>query len=87
MLAKGDVRSILDPKLEGGNFDINTVWKFIEISMACVSTTSTNRPTMSRVAIELKECLTRNTTRKDGHIEVKYSKDSDEISEFSPVAR
>lgn len=93
MLAKGDIKSILDPNLEGGDFDINTVWKVVEISMACASKTSTNRPTMSGVAVELKECLTKKITGKDGHVEAEYSKDLEEmisknvISEFSPVAR
>lgn len=93
MLAKGDIKSIIDPQLKEGTFDINTVWKVIEISMACVSKSSTNRPTMNRVATELKECLTTKITRKDRHDEDEYSKDSVEmisrnmISEFSPLAR
>ncbi|PON84290.1 Mitogen-activated protein kinase kinase kinase [Trema orientale] len=94
MLAKGDVRSILDPKLEGGNFDINTVWKVIEIAMACVSTSSTKRPNMSLVAMELKECLTTNLTPKVGHEDAEISKDSDEMisqnmisQDMSPQAR
>ncbi|XP_030491454.2 putative leucine-rich repeat receptor-like serine/threonine-protein kinase At2g19230 isoform X1 [Cannabis sativa] len=92
MLSNGDIKSIIDPKLEGHNFDMNTVWKVIEIAMACVSRPSTNRPTMSIVASELKECLTRdNKTRKDAYVEgTDYSKDSYEmISEHisTPIAR
>ena len=73
-LTNGDIENILDPRLEGCHININTVWKAIEIAMACVSKTSTNRPTMSRVAIELKECLTTELDHKDGHDEVE-SKD------------
>uniref|UniRef100_A0A803QVV2 Protein kinase domain-containing protein n=2 Tax=Cannabis sativa TaxID=3483 RepID=A0A803QVV2_CANSA len=52
MLANGDVKSIVDPKLEG-NFEINSIWKAVEVGMACVS----KKLNMSQVVIELKECL------------------------------
>ncbi|GLT64161.1 hypothetical protein SLA2020_366700 [Shorea laevis] len=47
MLAKGDIQNIVDTRLRG-NFNINSVWKAIEIAIACVSPTSAKRPTMSR---------------------------------------
>ncbi|EXB74617.1 Putative leucine-rich repeat receptor-like protein kinase [Morus notabilis] len=78
MLGKGDIKNILDPRLEG-DFSINSAWKLIEISMACVSRTSTSRPTMSRVTIELKECLATELSGKDGHSVAEYSKDSVEM--------
>ena len=94
MLATGDIKSIIDPRL-GGDCDINTVWKTIEIAMACVSKTSSNRPTMSRVTTELKECLGSEVIRRDGRDVADLSKDSSSvelisrtmISEYSPVAR
>ncbi|KAJ4717972.1 protein kinase family protein [Melia azedarach] len=58
MLAKGDIKNIVDPRLRG-DFDINTVWRAVEIAMACVSPTSTKRPTMNQVVIELNDCLTK----------------------------
>ena len=68
VLENGDINSIVDPRLEG-KFDVNTVWKTIEIALACVSKSSNSRPTMSRVAIELKECLAESTLkdRRDHH--------------------
>ena len=36
MLERGDVKNIMDPRLEG-DLDINSVWKAIEVVMACVS--------------------------------------------------
>ena len=56
LLAKGDIRSIVDPRLQG-NFDTNSVWKAMETAMACVPLISIQRPSMSHVVIELKECL------------------------------
>ncbi|KAM7468974.1 hypothetical protein LguiA_007157 [Lonicera macranthoides] len=53
---KGDVKHIVDPRLRG-EFDVNSVWKVVELAMACVSRTSTKRPTMNYVVTELKECL------------------------------
>ena len=93
MVATGDIKNIIDPRL-GGDCDINTVWKTIEIAMSCVSKKSSDRPTMSRVTTELKECLGSELIRRDGY-DVNYlSKDSSvemisstTISEFSPVAR
>jgi hypothetical protein len=42
MLEKGDIKSIVDPRLRG-NFNINSAWKAVEIAMACVSPTSAKR--------------------------------------------
>ena len=55
MLERGDVKNIVDPRLEG-DLDINSVWKAIEVAMACVSPTSIERPTMTYVVLELKQC-------------------------------
>ncbi|KAM7473296.1 hypothetical protein LguiB_020539 [Lonicera macranthoides] len=53
---KGDIKHIVDPRLRE-EFDVNSVWKAVELAMACVSRTSTKRPTMNYVVTELKECL------------------------------
>jgi hypothetical protein len=67
MLAKGDIKSIVDTRL-GGNFNINSAWKAVEIAMACVSPTSAKRPDMSQVVAELKESLATEIARtKEGH--------------------
>ncbi|XP_062079013.1 LRR receptor-like serine/threonine-protein kinase IOS1 [Humulus lupulus] len=65
-LVNGDIENIIDPRLEGC-FCVNTVWKTIEIAMACVSKTSSNRPTMNHVATELKECLAAELTWKNNN--------------------
>ncbi|KAK9266037.1 hypothetical protein L1049_017792 [Liquidambar formosana] len=56
-LARGDIRSIVDPRLQG-SFDTNSVWKALETAMACLPSISIQRPTMTQVLIELKECST-----------------------------
>ncbi|PQM33853.1 putative LRR receptor-like serine/threonine-protein kinase [Prunus yedoensis var. nudiflora] len=52
MLANGDINSIVDPRLEG-NFNTNSVWKAVEIAMACVSVNAIKRPSMSQVVVDL----------------------------------
>ena len=87
-LAKGDIENIVDPTL-CGNYNINSVWKAVEIAMVCVSPTSTKRPKMDQV---VKECLvTELAHRKEG--DESESKDSVEMininmtTELSPLAR
>ncbi|KAH0982488.1 hypothetical protein GBA52_009665 [Prunus armeniaca] len=62
MLANGDINSIVDPRLEG-NFNTNSVWKSVEIAMACVSVNAIKRPSMSQVVMDLKECLATECAR------------------------
>ncbi|KAK0598699.1 hypothetical protein LWI29_037132 [Acer saccharum] len=56
MLAKGDIKNVVDPKLQG-DFSMNSVLKAIEVAMACVSQTSAKRPTMKQVVFDLNESL------------------------------
>lgn len=56
ILSRADVRDIVDPSLEG-NFNTNSVWKAVEIAMACVGSKSIERPSMNDVVVDLKQCL------------------------------
>jgi len=90
MLTKGDIKSIMDPKLNG-EYDSSSVWKALELAMSCVNPSSGGRPTMSQVISELKECLIYENSRKEGRSEVD-SKSSIELStsftaEVTPDAR
>ncbi|KAG2722801.1 hypothetical protein I3760_02G143000 [Carya illinoinensis] len=62
MLAKGDIENMVDPRLHG-NFNINSVWKAVEIAIGCVSPTAAKRPTMSQVVVDLKECMATEVAR------------------------
>ncbi|RWR78142.1 putative LRR receptor-like serine/threonine-protein kinase [Cinnamomum micranthum f. kanehirae] len=61
IIAGGDVQSVVDPRLEG-DYDINSLWKVAEIVLACTSPRSIERPTMTEVVAELKDCLGTETT-------------------------
>ncbi|XP_065632094.1 LRR receptor-like serine/threonine-protein kinase IOS1 isoform X2 [Quercus suber] len=91
MLARGDIKNIVDPKLDG-NYNVNSVWKAVEIAMLCLSPTSSKRPTMDQVVAELKECVqTEIAQRKDRYED--ESKDSFDMininvtTALNPLAR
>ena len=52
----GDIGSIVDPRLQG-EFYTNSAWKAVEIAMSCITSPAIQRPDMSQVLVELKECL------------------------------
>ncbi|TXG68788.1 hypothetical protein EZV62_003723 [Acer yangbiense] len=56
VIERGDIQSIVDPKLPD-EFNTNAVWKIVEIAMSCVRPTAVQRPDISHVLAELKECL------------------------------
>nr|QAS62453.1 leucine-rich repeat receptor-like protein kinase [Sedum alfredii] len=60
---QGDVKLIIDQRIQADEYDENSVWKAVELAMKCVSTTSDKRPTMSEVVIELNECLNMEKAR------------------------
>ncbi|XP_024003753.1 probable leucine-rich repeat receptor-like protein kinase At2g28990 isoform X3 [Eutrema salsugineum] len=90
MIRKGDIRNIMDPNLHQ-NYDIGSVWKAIEVAMSCVSPSSAGRPTMSRVATDLKECLiseissVRENLDMESKSSINYSMDL--YTEVIPKAR
>ena len=56
LIERGDVQNIIDPRLEG-EFNSTSAWKAIEIAMSCIPSFAIQRPDMSYVLAELKECL------------------------------
>ncbi|KAJ9692168.1 hypothetical protein PVL29_011307 [Vitis rotundifolia] len=54
--AKGDIKMIVDPRLQG-EFEANSARRAVETAISCVPLSSIDRPTMSHVVLELKECL------------------------------
>ncbi|RDX62676.1 LRR receptor-like serine/threonine-protein kinase IOS1, partial [Mucuna pruriens] len=91
LLEKGDIKGIVDSKLEG-DFDINSAWKVVETALTCVSLNPNERPTMSVVVSELKETLATEIARtkhKSG-ADPRYSVDLVSVNlntELMPLAR
>ncbi|XWS20199.1 hypothetical protein CRYUN_Cryun31cG0079400 [Craigia yunnanensis] len=93
MLSNGDIENIVDSRLQG-DFEINSVWKAIEVAMACLSPASTKRPTMNQVVMELSQCLLAEINRTRGGV-INEDESLDSIgmvslnfgSEITPLAR
>ncbi|XP_078428151.1 putative LRR receptor-like serine/threonine-protein kinase At1g05700 [Wolffia australiana] len=62
-LERGDLHSIVDRRIQG-QYDVNSAWKFIEIALACTSYNSEERPIISDVVTQLKECQSLETLSK-----------------------
>ena len=56
IVERGDVKNIVDPRLQG-EVNSNSAWKAVEIALSCISPTTTERPDISHILMELKECL------------------------------
>ncbi|KAK4754033.1 hypothetical protein SAY87_002137 [Trapa incisa] len=73
MLCGGDIYRVVDPRL-AGNFNSNSAWKMMELARSCVAQESNARPTMSRVVMELEQCLgeirTPGTNEFDASVEM-----------------
>ncbi|RHN39183.1 putative transferase, protein kinase RLK-Pelle-LRR-I-1 family [Medicago truncatula] len=52
----GNIQNVVDSRLQG-EFSINSAWKTVEIAKSCTSPNSVERPDMSQILVELKECL------------------------------
>uniref|UniRef100_A0A9I9D4M7 non-specific serine/threonine protein kinase n=1 Tax=Cucumis melo TaxID=3656 RepID=A0A9I9D4M7_CUCME len=85
MVSQGDISSIIDPKLKE-DFEVNTIWKAVEIAMSCASPVPTNRPTMSQVVIDLNECLKMELAQSNNNHQPE-SVVEDHVSLFHPEAR
>ncbi|GAB4842349.1 hypothetical protein Ancab_012319 [Ancistrocladus abbreviatus] len=56
MLDGGDIWSVVDKRLQDVR-NPNSIWRAVDIAMACLKLRGVDRPTMSNVVTELKECL------------------------------
>ncbi|CAH8384413.1 unnamed protein product [Eruca vesicaria subsp. sativa] len=65
MLMKTCSLEMVDPELNN-NFETSTVWKALEMALACAHNSSSERPSMSRVVMELNECLSLEMARTHG---------------------
>ncbi|XP_048423179.1 probable LRR receptor-like serine/threonine-protein kinase At4g29180 isoform X1 [Pyrus x bretschneideri] len=61
-LEKGELKCIVDQRMQG-EFDEHSVWKTLEIAMACTTSTSQHRVAMDVVLSELKYCLEMESSR------------------------
>ncbi|KAH6556649.1 hypothetical protein KP509_1Z165600 [Ceratopteris richardii] len=69
-ILRGVIDDIVDPCLDG-KYDVESVWKVLEVALACVDMPSSKRPRMNQVYQDLKEALElqnrSNTVDVDPH--------------------
>ena len=65
LIESGDIQNIIDARLHG-EFHKNSAWKAVEIAMSCVPPVAIQRPDMSQVLVEIKECLTMHMAHERG---------------------
>ncbi|PON84274.1 LOW QUALITY PROTEIN: hypothetical protein TorRG33x02_199160 [Trema orientale] len=61
-LSTAETNNIVDQR-SGQGTKKNSVWKALELAMAFISPISTKRPTMTRIVVELKQCLKMEIAR------------------------
>ncbi|XP_022949482.1 LRR receptor-like serine/threonine-protein kinase IOS1 isoform X2 [Cucurbita moschata] len=83
---QGDIYSIIDPKIKD-DCNTNSVWKAVDIGMSCTARNPINRPTMSQVVTELKECLNLELNQRGHQIDSATTISSNFHSEMGPMAR
>ncbi|GLU14400.1 hypothetical protein SLE2022_309740 [Rubroshorea leprosula] len=68
VMGTGDFQRIVDPKLQG-KFNINTASNLAKLAMSCASATANQRPDISHVLVELRECLASEmpSQQPEGH--------------------
>ncbi|KAJ4787493.1 Leucine-rich repeat protein kinase family protein [Rhynchospora pubera] len=55
-LTKGSMDDIVDTRILD-RYDVNSAWKVVQLAMSCCLETSAQRPVMSHLVSELKDCL------------------------------
>ncbi|XP_061366847.1 putative leucine-rich repeat receptor-like protein kinase At2g19210 [Gastrolobium bilobum] len=92
-LARGDIQQIVDPRMQG-DFDFGSMWKAAEAAIACVPSISIQRPSMSYIVTELKECLEMEAAREQEGTNEQISKSNsfemsvvDLEADYGPGAR
>lgn len=63
MASEGHIEDIVDPCLLG-EFEVVSAKKAVEVALKCTCHTSSKRPSMNEVVVELKECLAMELARK-----------------------
>ncbi len=94
IIESGDIHKVVDPRLQG-EFYTNSAWKAVEIAMSCTPSVAIQRPDMSQILAELKECLALEMSyRRNQRMETESNMSTSGImtsleleSETSPHAR
>ena len=81
IIESGNIQNIVDMRLQG-EFSIDSAWKVVEVAMACISQPATERPDISQILAELKECLSLSMVQK----KCGSTRSRDELVSFATVS-
>ncbi|RWW75645.1 hypothetical protein BHE74_00016321 [Ensete ventricosum] len=77
IIARGDIGTVTDDRMQSEN-GTSSVWKAAEIALRCVLPTSIERPTMSEVVVQLKECIALEVSSgSSGRTQIQYASEVD----------
>ncbi|KAM0879086.1 hypothetical protein ACQ4PT_034429 [Festuca glaucescens] len=55
-LAGGDIKEVVDARMQS-DYNINGLWKAVDVALKCTAQNPAERPTMTDVATQIQECL------------------------------
>lgn len=85
-VTSGSIGLVADARLND-SYDISSMWKVVDTAMLCTTDVSIQRPTMSTVVLQLKECLALEEAREDRNRAGPTNDAVDVVSTFGPSAR
>uniref|UniRef100_A0A8R7K349 Protein kinase domain-containing protein n=1 Tax=Triticum urartu TaxID=4572 RepID=A0A8R7K349_TRIUA len=80
-MSQGNIESVVDARMSG-IYDVNSVWKVVEIALKCTEYASTQRPTMTGLVVQLQECidLEEGRTLEDANDDAYSSRGGDNLN-------
>ncbi|XP_042397598.1 probable LRR receptor-like serine/threonine-protein kinase At1g05700 [Zingiber officinale] len=81
ILVNEPIDAIMDPRL-GGQFDANSAWKVEELAEQCTQASGSQRPTMTKVILELKDSLELEAGRLNSKFKHSEDIDTSQINSF-----
>uniref|UniRef100_A0A0E0M083 Protein kinase domain-containing protein n=1 Tax=Oryza punctata TaxID=4537 RepID=A0A0E0M083_ORYPU len=85
-VTSGSIGLVADARLND-SYDISSMWKVVDTAMLCTTDVAIQRPTMSTVVLQLKECLALEEAREDRNRAGPADDVVDVVSTFGPSAR
>lgn len=71
-LARGNIEGVVDVNMPDDRYDINCIWKVADVALKCTAHAPGQRPTMTDVVTQLKECLELEETSFKGDTSSSY---------------
>jgi hypothetical protein len=86
-LETGSIEEVIDSQLVG-EYDMNSVWKVMELAMMCTAEQSNHRPTMADVVVHLRDSVQMEEDHEKGKLRPSdiSNKNSSSVSTSSSIS-